>query len=843
VLKRIFWTLFLVGPALTAGAGGSGLNVMVVVNQNSANSVQLGNEYCAQRGVPPQNLFRITNWTGGPIAWSKNDFEGYLQKPLLAALAASGATTQLTYVLLSMDIPYRVVEGDSGNSTTSVLFYGFKTNSDVQPGLPTTCSLPDFSSNSFAFSELPFEVAMPNTAVTNSLLAFMLTDSSIAGAEAILDRGRLSDSSFPTQAVYLQKTSDIARNVRFFTFDNAVFDSRIRGDSTLVSITSDSTAFDNIRGLLTGFATFAVPNDAFEPGSLCDSLTSFGGELFENSGQTPLLAFLEAGAAASYGTIVEPCNFLEKFPDSLAYVYQSRGFNAAEAYYQSVKNPYQGLFVGEPLSAPFAVRDQSDWTGLTNDTELSGQAVLPTATFTSLASNQPIAQVDLFVDGVFTRTITNISPVAGQSLALTINGSDLQYLVASNATLYSVVTDLAVLCNSASNSTRVAATAYGDRLEFQSLDLLSPGSNVLLSAQASADSALTPTRSQPVFLDTVAAGYLGIIVTNPTAVGDWLALSVTKTNGAQVSLSVTNFGTTNVADLCAALINAVSASPDLQGPDGIVPGELYADVNFGQFFLYARSHGWAAAEVQVRLTASANLSVTPPDLRKLEDNIHDLRPRNHLYLAVGVPEISLEPSLETTRLADGFHELTLVAYEGTSVRTQTHVTRRVQVRNTPLTATLTTDIAGTNTTTDAVLNVTVMANTNSIENIELFSTGGSLGVVTNQQTARFPVSTSFLGVGTHPVYALVTDTLGNRFRTRTTVLRIVPSIGLSISSPPMTLSWSSAPGVSYDILSSEDLSGALQEVDKITATGPTAQWPVPSGPRQLFYRVRLTPYQ
>ena len=64
--------------AFSAGqlwAGGSGLNVIVVVNQNSANSVQLGNDYCAQRGVPPQNVFRMTNWNGGAIMWSRSDFE------------------------------------------------------------------------------------------------------------------------------------------------------------------------------------------------------------------------------------------------------------------------------------------------------------------------------------------------------------------------------------------------------------------------------------------------------------------------------------------------------------------------------------------------------------------------------------------------------------------------------------------------------------------------------------------------------------------------------------------------------------------------------------------------
>ena len=51
--------------AATLWAGGSGLNVIVVVNQNSTNSVQLGNDYCEQRGVPPQNLLRMTGWTNG----------------------------------------------------------------------------------------------------------------------------------------------------------------------------------------------------------------------------------------------------------------------------------------------------------------------------------------------------------------------------------------------------------------------------------------------------------------------------------------------------------------------------------------------------------------------------------------------------------------------------------------------------------------------------------------------------------------------------------------------------------------------------------------------------------
>src|SRR5512136_2039707 len=92
-------------------AGGSGLNVIVVVNQNSTNSVQLGNDYCEQRGVPPQNVLRMTGWTGGANVWNRSDFETLLGNPLLAMLASRGLTNQVDYVLLSMDIPFTVVDG------------------------------------------------------------------------------------------------------------------------------------------------------------------------------------------------------------------------------------------------------------------------------------------------------------------------------------------------------------------------------------------------------------------------------------------------------------------------------------------------------------------------------------------------------------------------------------------------------------------------------------------------------------------------------------------------------------------------------------------------------------
>ena len=851
---RIFTGLLSILVAMLAAgtlwAGGSGLNVILVVNQNSTNSVQLGNDYCEQRDVPPQNVLRMTGWTGGAVAWSRSNFETFLRNPLLAMLASRGLTNQVTHVLLSMDIPYRVQDSGSYNSTTSALFYGFK--SDTPPPLtclPGSCSLPDASSNSYAFSELPFSQAPPNTAPTNSFLAMMLTDRNLAGAELILARGVASDSTFPTQAVNLVRTSDSARNVRFVEFDNAIFASRVRGDNSLVWLNTDFTLFTNLLGLLTGNAFLSLRNDAFIGGAMGDSLTSYGGQIFENSGQTSLLAFLDAGAAGSYGTVVEPCNYTQKFPDPRGYFYQARGFCLAEAYYQSLQNPYQGLLGGEPLSAPFARPGTADWSSLTNGSVLSGLAGL-SPTFFAAATSLPLGQVDLFIDGTFTQTVTNLPPSAGNVLSVTLNGFTVNYTVPTNATIASVTTGLASALNAQTSLTRVQAYAVGDRLELQSLDGAVPGSNVTLSASAAMGSAaqlttlLTPAR--PTFLDTTATGYLGILASNTPVVGDWLQLDFTRTNGTHVSVSATNTAGGTIAALVQSLLTLVNANPELQSFEGVLAADFgddtYCGVVAAQLALYARSPGWAAAQIQVAFTASTNLLALPPGISFLQNNLTDLRSRNHLYVSSGAASLPAGFVLDTTRLPDGFHQLTAVAYEGTSVRTQTRISRAVQVRNTALAATFAPLLLGTNATLDMPLQFAVSANTTNISRLELFSTGGSVGVVSNQPSAVFTVSSATLGLGLHPFYALVTDTSGNRYQTETDWIRLIPSFKLSLSGTPLKLSWAAIPGQCYNVLATTNLANAFQTVASVIASNALIQWPIPApAGAASFYRVSLSP--
>lgn len=834
-----------------AWAGGSGLNVVVVVNQRSTNSLQLANAFCEMRGVPPQNVFRMTGWTGGNVGWGRTFYEPILRDPLLNMINSRGLTNQVNYILLSMDIPYAVSDGTSVNSTTSALFYGFKTNSTPPAGLPSTCSLPDASTNSYYFSELAFPGGGPQSADTNSYLAAMLTDATLAEAESILARGISSDGVFPQQPVVLAKTSDVDRNVRYPLFDNAVFDSRVAAAAPpLERLTGNSTTFTNVFGLQTGLAEETFPPDAFLPGAIADTLTSSGGNIFENLGQTTLLAFLNAGASISYGAVIEPCNYTQKFPDPCVYNFQRRGFSLAEAYYQSVQNPYQGLMVGEPLAAPFARPGFGAWNAPAEDSTVAGSVPLD---LTFAATNAPLAQVDLFLDGKFLQTLTHLAPTPGNVISVTLNGVVTDLTITNAVGVGEVATALTALLNTKTNSTRVLAVTHGDRIELESLDPLAPGARVSVATAASAGSAASLTTylspALPACLDTTAKGYHYIFITNNPAPGDWIQLEITKTNGAVTALAATNTtaGTT-IGQLLQSLIAQVSAAPALQLADGVAPSDFLDYKPYGaaaaEVFLYARTPGWPAAQVQVVLSTSTNLIAQPGGTNRLDDNVTDLRPRNHLYLAAGASVLPVRADLDTSALPDGFHELTAVAYEGNSVRTQTRISRRLQFTNTGFAATFTTLYGASNTDLGATLQFRVAANHSDIARIELFTTGGSVGVVTNQSTATFAVAGADLGLGLHPFYALVTGANGAQYRTQTQHIRLVstePPISVSISAWPPTLTWPATAGRSYDVLSATNVSGPFEIQATVVPSLGSALWSPPSlAPADQFYYIRTS---
>ena len=843
-------------------AGGSGLNVVIVVNQASTNSVQLGNYYQEQRQVPPQNFLRIT-WplSNSLTDWAEPDYNSVLLNPLLAMLATRQLTNQIDYIVLSMDIPYRLSLNSSValNSTTSALFYGLK------PDPASPCSMAPGSTNRYAGTEGVFRYVPPISAASNSFLVTMITSSNLALAKQIVDSGVAGDSTCPTQTVWLIKGGDVDRNVRFVLFDHTVFDTRVRGNCSVARADRYGIGgLGTILGAETGEYYYGVYDVAFVPGSLADNMTSYGGAILDTGGHLSMLAFLAAGAAGTYGTLDEPCNYLEKFPSPQNYFYQARGFSLAECYYQSVTNPYQGLLVGEPLAAPFAQPCAGAWKGLPPDALLNGVTNL-TVQFNANDTAHPVQQVDLFVDGHWQQTLTNIPLTQNNLLYVTLNGASTNFTVPAGATLKSITSNLTARLNATaySNATKVAAFAHGDRIELQSLDRTKSGSQVSLTVSNSNGSAAALTTflvaNRPNFLDTVALGRLNLVV-NPGPVypppdGAWLLLSITKTNGLVISIGSTNDSNTltNVALLVSNLVVQADADSELQAPDGC-SAEDFIDYSLhvnpadhgAEFNLLARTSGWNAAQIRAALTASSPsyFSISPAGTHTFEDNLPDLRPRAHIYTIAGVADLPFTFPFNTAAFADGFHQLTVVGYEGSHVRTQGRASQTVLVRNSSLAATFTPSFAGSNADVSASVQFSVSANSGGITNLELFSTGGSFASVQNQSSALFTVGGTSLGVGLHPFYAVVTDSAGRQYRTQTLWVRFIgpeSPFSVALNTPPPVLSWPVTLGRSYEVLSANTVGGPFQLRVALTPSNSPALWVdtnPPAGPR--FYRVRVS---
>jgi uncharacterized protein (TIGR03790 family) len=851
-------------------AGGSGLNVAVVVNTNSSDSLQLANYYCEKRVVPPQNVLRI-GWNGSKLIWTRAELDGNIRAPLNAMLNSRNLSNQIDFVLLSMDIPYRVTNtttsvNNNFNGTTAALYYGFKNN----PADPMMfCSLAGASASAYAGSEGIFRATPPLSATSNSWLTMMLTASNLAQAKAIVDRGIANDFAFPTQTVFLAESpGDRLRNIRLHLFDDALLDVRLRGAPPILRTNVDSpNGLGTAMGYEGGNQNVSLSGSTFAPGAMADSLTSFSGFLFEDSGHTDAMDLMVAGATASYGTITEPCAYFAKFPSPRNYFYQSRGFNVAECYYQSVTTPYQGILVGEPLAAPFALPGSGVWVGLPENALLTGTTNL-SVNFQAPDATRSIQQVDFFVDGVLARTLTNIAPRQNNVIYVTINGVPTNYTIPASATLQTIASNLTLRLNTTAytNATKVRAFSHGDRVELRSMDITRDGDDTLLAVSNHIGSATALTTraygARSNFLDRVARGIHGYLITNSAvtlSVGQFLRCDATKTNGTVVTVALTNqVAGASLFDFGQLFLAAINASPSLIGPDGFSVEQInfheeepYRTFIYGpndhsaEFTLRARSPGWRESQIQVALSGSSAFTILDAGTNRLDENVSDLQPRDHIYITAGVSNLAFAFPFNTTTNEGGFHELSAVAYEGSHVRTQKRISQNVRIANTPLAATFACLPCDTNTALESTLQFQVTANTNTISRIELFSTGGSWGVVSNQQSAAFSIVGTNLGLGLHPFYAIVMRNDGKLHRTETKWIRLINDdipFTVDIFNGGPTLAWPAIAGRRYEILSALTVTNAFTLRDAVVPTNSLANWSETNNSApQRIYRVRSAP--
>lgn len=404
--------LSLIAPFLDAnlavGSGGPE-NLALVVNAESWASLAVANHYAALRGVPPGNVVYLSDLPSN-LSIDVNQFRDLVLLPVLQTLENRGLAGQIDCIAYSADLPYSVnVQADIGDkklpkvitpeasingltflyplvlarnpgylSLTANRYYrqGWRPEEGFAHPQPARAFRGargwSEAGEPVAPSEGPRHLLSTMLAVTSG------RGNSLAEAEACLTRSVGADGTCPRGSVYYLENGDIRSKTRKWGFASAAARLKAMGIQAEVLQGVLPEKRPDVVGAMIGAAAFdwKASQSVILPGAICEHLTSCGGILRENGGQTPLSALLRHGAAGSSGTVTEPYAIQHKFPTPFLHVFYASGCTLAEAFYQSVRGPYQLLIVGDPLCRPWAQTARARIVGPPPGARVKGELTL-----------------------------------------------------------------------------------------------------------------------------------------------------------------------------------------------------------------------------------------------------------------------------------------------------------------------------------------------------------------------------------------------------------------------------------------------------------------------------------
>lgn len=307
--------------------------IRVIINDRDPLGVAIGKYYAQRRNIAAGNVIHIIFRSEKPILDDAAFEEIYQQ-------VRTQTNQAIQAYALTWASPYRV----NCMSITSAFAFGFAKRHCAK-GCKATEPNPYFDSDSATpFDDYDMRPTMAMAARTFENAAFLI------------DREIQADFTKPRASAYLVVTGDKARSSRAPNYFDA---RRLLAKHMPIKIVHTEGVRDvfDIMSYFTGIRSVPFLDSlGFLPGALADHLTSAGGKMPDSS-QMSAMKWLESGATGSFGTVIEPCNFPQKFPNAIiAMRHYLSGDSLIEAYWKSVAWPGQRIFIGEPLAKPYASR-------------------------------------------------------------------------------------------------------------------------------------------------------------------------------------------------------------------------------------------------------------------------------------------------------------------------------------------------------------------------------------------------------------------------------------------------------------------------------------------------------
>lgn len=332
--------------------------IAVLINDNDPQSMEVASYYQQVRNIPDRNMIHL-NFDQNKIHPGLPTNNG-IDPADFAALKAhvdAAAGPEIQAFVISWSKPFRIA-GFSYYPTNYSITSAFTFGIDAAYLTSKNCAATPVNRYYGSASTTPYS----DFGIRPTM---MLAGASTASVKATIDKGFRANRSLPSGNGWFVRTADSVRSGPRLQDFQATVQNWNRPDALTMTYFDHSknggqSEVKNAANVLfyqTGMANVpGLSTNTYVPGALADHLTSNGGNLFGTE-QMSVLRWLEAGVTASYGTVTEPCAFSDKFPAASVLVNSYfRGNTALEAYTKSVRQPSQGVFVGDPLARPFGTR-------------------------------------------------------------------------------------------------------------------------------------------------------------------------------------------------------------------------------------------------------------------------------------------------------------------------------------------------------------------------------------------------------------------------------------------------------------------------------------------------------
>jgi uncharacterized protein (TIGR03790 family) len=360
-------SIFLLLPATAHGQ--SAENVLLVINESSADSVRVGAHYAKTRSIPATRVVRIK----APVteAVSRASYATSIEAPIAAWLARYLLQDQILFIVLTKGVPLRV-DGTSGpaGAVASVdseltLLYRKMTGAAV--------SAAGRIDNPYFLNERPLTEARRFTrSVADIYLVTRLDGFTADDVVKLIDRG--STPVREGRVVLDQKSTVIDRGGDRWLAEAAT---RLTDSGQGGRVTLETTrAIATTPAPVLGYFSWGSNDPAnqlrqmgltYVPGAIGGMFVSTDGRTFQEpaatwkpapagsagGGQTLAADLIREGITGISANVAEPYLDAIVRPQVLFPAYLS-GYTLAEAYYLAM--PYlswQTIVVGDPLCAPF----------------------------------------------------------------------------------------------------------------------------------------------------------------------------------------------------------------------------------------------------------------------------------------------------------------------------------------------------------------------------------------------------------------------------------------------------------------------------------------------------------